>query len=287
MPKPAVIVVNSHVVRGSVGGRSSVFALERMGFPVWALTTVSLAWHPGHGRSTRVAPDDAAFAAAVGDLAGAPGLGEVAAILVGYLGSEAQVEPLARLVETLKRRNPAILFLYDPDIGDGDTFFQPASLAAAARDKLLPLADISTPNRFELGWLTGGVLRSEDEAASAAAKLGPPEVVVTSATVSPNEIGMVLFTDGAVQIARQAAVAASPKGTGDLFAALYLGHRLDGRAPAAALQRAAAAVARLAEQAVALQVDELPLASGQDAFAAAPTGITVKPWAGARGKRPA
>jgi pyridoxine kinase len=151
----------------------------------------------------------------------------------------------------------------------------------------MPLADISTPNRFELGWLTGSSLASEEEIAAAARKLGPREVVVTSATVAPAEIGMVLFSDGSIQTARQRAVATSPKGTGDLFAALYLGHRLGGGTAAEALQRAASAVARLAEQAAALSTDELPLASGQDAFAAEPAGITVAPWAPARGKHPA
>ena len=45
----AVIVISSHVVRGSVGNRAAVFALETLGYPVWALPTIVLPWHPGHG----------------------------------------------------------------------------------------------------------------------------------------------------------------------------------------------------------------------------------------------
>jgi hypothetical protein len=48
----AVIVVSSHVARGSVGNRAAVFALETLGFPIWAVPTVILPWHPGHGRIT-------------------------------------------------------------------------------------------------------------------------------------------------------------------------------------------------------------------------------------------
>ena len=33
----AVIVISSHVARGSVGNRAAVFALETLGFPVWAV----------------------------------------------------------------------------------------------------------------------------------------------------------------------------------------------------------------------------------------------------------
>ena len=72
MPKPAVIVVTSHVVRGSVGGRAAVFALERMGFPVWSVPTVVLPWHPGKGAATRLAIDEAGdFAAAASPISAA------------------------------------------------------------------------------------------------------------------------------------------------------------------------------------------------------------------------
>ena len=57
MDKPSVIVVNSLVARGGVGGRASVFALERLGFPVIFVPTLVLPWHPGHGRATRMEPD--------------------------------------------------------------------------------------------------------------------------------------------------------------------------------------------------------------------------------------
>jgi pyridoxine kinase len=275
--QPPVIVVNSHVVRGSVGGRSSVFALQRLGFPVWSLTTVSLGWHPGHGRSTRIAPDDTAFAAAVGDLAHSPALSGVGAILVGYLGSEGQVEPLAELVAALKTMNPTAPFLYDPDIGDNGTLFVSAALAAKARDHLLPLADITTPNRFELGWLTGTTPETEAEVIAAARKLGPREVVVTSALASPAEITSILYADGAAQRATHPAAAKTPKGTGDLFAALYLARRLLGHSAGAALAGAAGAVAHLAEQAAAAGDDELPLAARQDAFLIEGTAVELTP----------
>ncbi len=57
----AVIVISSQVARGSVGNRAMVFALERLGFPVWAVPTVLLPHHPGHGPAERIVPDDSAF----------------------------------------------------------------------------------------------------------------------------------------------------------------------------------------------------------------------------------
>src|SRR5690606_18726058 len=86
----AVIVISSHVVRGTVGNRAAVFALETLGHPVWALPTVILPWHPGHGRATRVPISAEDFDAIISDLIRAPWRGEVKAVLSGYLGSAAQ-----------------------------------------------------------------------------------------------------------------------------------------------------------------------------------------------------
>ena len=57
----------------------------------------------------------------------------------------------------------------------------PAATIAAVRETLLPLADIATPNRYELEILAGRRLADNDALAAAARGLGPGEVVVTSA----------------------------------------------------------------------------------------------------------
>jgi pyridoxine kinase len=99
--------------------------------------------------------------------------------------------------------------------------------------------------------------------------------VVTSAFAAAGEIANLIVTSDRVVRASHAALPSVPNGTGDLIAALYLAHRLDGAAPAEALQRAAAAVLRLLRLAAELGVDEMPLAAGQDAFLAEPAGVTV------------
>ena len=103
-PAPgAVIVISSHVIRGSVGNRAAVFALETLGYPVWAVPTVVLPWHPGPR------PLDAGDWSArtistrlIDDLIRAPWTGEVRAVLSGYLGAAHQAEGVARLVEALR-----------------------------------------------------------------------------------------------------------------------------------------------------------------------------------------
>ena len=94
----AVIVISSHVVRGSVGNRAAVFALETLGHPVWAVPTVILPWHPGHGPAKRIVPEPQQFDDLIADLERAPWLGEVSGVITGYLGNAAQAASVARLV---------------------------------------------------------------------------------------------------------------------------------------------------------------------------------------------
>ncbi len=274
--KPAVIVVNSLVARGSVGGRAAAFVLERLGFRVWWVPTVTLAWHPGHGRATRLQPDEATFATFVSDLVAAPWLGEIAAIMTGYLGAATQAGPIAGLVDAVRRANPRALYLCDPVIGDGDGLFQPEAVGVAIHDMLMPRADIATPNRHELAWLTGTSPADTDELIAAARALGPPEVVVTSAFAEPDAIGNLLVDREGAYRASHRLLPDVPHGTGDLLSPLYLGHRLDGLPPLFALERAAAATVRLIELARDLGADEMPLAAGQAAFVAPPQGITIE-----------
>ncbi len=269
MGKPSVIVVNSLVARGSVGGRASVFALERLGFPVIFAPTLVLPWHPGHGRATRVAPDTASFAGLLADLAAAPWLGDVGAVITGYFGEAGQIAPTARLVAALKAANPAAIHLCDPIIGDTGGLFQPEAVASAIRDQLLPLADIATPNRFEFDWLTAG----HDGHAAAV----PQEVVVTSAATHARAIDTLVVTPaGRFRVSHRFLPDNAVHGTGDLFAALYLGHRLDGVAPAEAAARAAGTVCRMVEMANREGLDEMPLAAGQEAIAAPGTDVTIE-----------
>lgn len=272
--KPAVTVVSSHVVRGAVGGSANAFILERMGFPVSFLPTVILPWHPGQGRSTRVKLEPQEFAGAVADLAASP-TGDVVATLTGYFGNDGQIDAAAMLVRAVKARNPGTIFLCDPIIGDAGGLFQPPDLAAAIRERLLPLADIATPNRHELMWLEGEVVNDNDGLVRLARRLGPAEVVVTSAFAPDGETGVLLVTADTAVLARHAALDGAPNGTGDVFAALYLGHTLDGAAPAAALARATAGTFAAVTAAVRDGLDALPLAAEQERIVSAEDGVTV------------
>ncbi|MBN8994129.1 MAG: pyridoxal kinase [Rhizobiales bacterium] len=266
--KPAIIVVSSLVARGSVGARASQFVLERLGFPVWLVPTVTLAWHPGHGRSTRIVPDPGAFATLVEDLARSPHLGEVGAVLTGYFGHPEQVEAAAFLVAAARAANPDARFFCDPVIGDHYGLFQPPGIAEAVRDRLIPHADMAKPNRHELAWLTGRELHDEADTIAAARALGPREVVVTSSFAGEGAIGNLVVTPDEVRRAEHPLQPSAPHGTGDLLSALYLAARVGGGSVDDALRRAVGTTVEMIDLAIELGTDELPLAAGQAIIAA-------------------
>jgi pyridoxine kinase len=256
----AVIVVSSHVARGSVGNRGVVFALETLGHPVWAVPTVILPWHPGHGRATRIVPGPAEFAALLKDLERARWLGEVGAVLSGYLGDPGQAEAIASLVRAVRARNPRALYVCDPVLGDSGGLYVPQETAVAIRDVLIPLADIATPNRFELEWISGAKLDDLRSVIAAALDTGPPSMLVTSApAMLAGSIGNLLLTSTDALLAEHRIIEKPPNGLGDLIAAVYLARLLAGQPIAKALQSATASVFEILARTAKRGGDELQI----------------------------
>ncbi len=256
----AVIVISSHVVRGSVGNRAAVFALETLGYPVWAVPTVTLPWHPGHGRATRIVPEPEQFSALMKDLERAPWLGEVAGVLSGYLGNAEQAKAVASLVEAVRVKNPRATYICDPVLGDLGGLYVPEALAIAMRDELLPIADIATPNRYELEWLTGTKLEDIKSVMAAAQQVGPDMMLVTSApAMMAGSTGNLLLTPNAALLAEHRIIERPPNGLGDLTAAVFLARLLGGQPVEKALQSTTTAVFEILARTAKRGGDELQL----------------------------
>lgn len=256
----AVIVISSHVARGSVGNRAAVFALETLGFPVWAVPTVILPWHPGHGRATRIVPPLDQFEALMADLERAPWLGEVGAVLSGYLGEGGQADAVASLVGAVKARTPDAVYICDPVMGDSGGLYVPEATAIAMRDRLMPIADIATPNRYELEWMAGAPLPDLKTVVAAALQAGPPTMLVTSApAMMAGGTGNLLLDGNQALLAEHRLIDKPPNGLGDLTAAVYLARILSGQPAMKALQSTTAAVYEILARTAKRGGDELQL----------------------------
>lgn len=258
--KGAIISISSHVVRGSVGNRAGVFALETLGHPVWALPTVVLPWHPGHGPSTRMTFSADEFDRTIDDLLRAPWLGEVRGVLSGYLANAAQARSIARLVEGLREKNPGLFYACDPVIGDLGGLYVAEETAVAIRDLLVPLASLATPNRYELAWMAGCALDTNAAIMEAALALGPPRMLVTSAVpMMAGGTGNLYLSGRTALLAENRLVENAPNGLGDLTAAVFLARLLQGVPEERALQLATASVFEILARTAKVGGDELAL----------------------------
>jgi pyridoxine kinase len=269
----AVLVISSHVVRGTIGNRAIAFALEALGHPVWAVPTVTLPWHPGHGAATRIIPQVDDFSCLCDDLANAPWVGEIAAVITGFMASDKQALTVSRLVGRLKKNNPELVYLCDPVFGDfiGDhhlasyqkegRLYVAESTASAIRDHLLPLANITTPNLFELSWLNGqNFCQNQKQMLAHARQLKVENVLVTSVpALMRNSVGSVLIGEKSAVMAEHKAIANPPNGLGDLTSALFLSHFLNNLDPDKALQQTIASVFEVLARTAKVGADELAL----------------------------
>lgn len=184
-----ILAISSQVVRGHIGLSAIVPALQALGHEVWPLPTIMLSNHPGHTRAAGLRTPVDKLEAMLDALAANGWLGEIDAVLTGYLPSPEHVAFAAQAIARLKAVRADARVLVDPVLGDEPKGLYIDSLAAAAiRYTLVPFADVLTPNRFELGWLAGRKLTSIEDAEAAARALGRPTVVVTSAALLPSPL---------------------------------------------------------------------------------------------------
>jgi pyridoxine kinase len=268
----AVLSVQSHVAFGHVGNSAAVLPLQRFGLDVFPVHTVQLAHHPGYGAWRGHQVEAERIEEILSGLREIGALRRCAALLSGYLGQAAVGEPLLRALQMLRRERADALYLCDPVIGDDDAgIFVAAGVPELLRDRLVPAADIITPNRFELAWLAKRDVQDLDAALAAATALrgcGPDLVIATGLPLGAGELGVLAASADGAWLVRTPHHPDVPHGTGDVMSALFLGHYLKGRNLPQALERSVSAMYALIARTLELGADELRLVAAQDALAA-------------------
>ena len=200
------------------------------------------------------------FDKAMTDLENAKWIGEVKAVLTGYFGSAAQVRSTARLIRNLKEKNPSLIYACDPVMGDLGGLYIPLETAEAIRDHLIPLATVATPNRYELAWMSGAELETNNAIMDAALALGPPKMLVTSAVpMMTGGTGNLYLSGRHALLAEHRAIENAPNGLGDLMSALFLARLLEGMDDEKALQLATASVFEILARTKKRDMNELTL----------------------------
>ncbi|XP_011873022.1 PREDICTED: pyridoxal kinase [Vollenhovia emeryi] len=224
---PRILSVQSHVVSGYVGNKSATFPLQLLGFEVDTINSVQLSNHTGYKAFKGQVLNDKDLDDLVDGLV-QNGLDNYTHLLTGYIGSASFLKRVAALVTTLKAKNPNLTYVCDPVMGDNGKMYVPEALKDIYKQEIVPLADIVTPNQFELELLTNEKVTNMSELQNAIKKLhqnGPKTVAVSSTELSDKLTAIVSTAkDNALMKVDIPKIPATFTGSGDLFAALFLAH---------------------------------------------------------------
>jgi len=296
---PQVLSIQSHVISGYVGNKAAVFPLQVLGLEVHSINSVEFSNHTGYGNWKGNVLNSSELKDLMTGLENNK-LDEFSHILTGYVGSSSFLEQLSISIQQLKCKNPNTVYLCDPVMGDNGHLYVPKELLYIYRDKLIPLADIVTPNQFEAELLTETKIQNDADAIESMKMLhnmGAKTVVISSSVLGSTEDCFSAFgstrdgNDGPLEVWK-IDIPRIPHlftGTGDLFAALLLAwmHRSKGNLSTSmeksigTLQEVLRRTARYAEDQVAqgkpygVKILELRLIQSKEDIENPPTSINA------------
>src|SRR4051812_5960248 len=269
-----ILSIQSAVAYGHVGNSAAVFPMQRIGVEVVPVPTVNFSNHTGYGawRGPLIPPPDVAEI-----LLGVQERGvfpQIDAVLSGYQGGVGIGDVIVDAGRRVKAENPAALYSCDPVMGNAKSgCFVAPEIPVLLRDRVVPAADIITPNQFELGFLTGAEpasIESTLDAADLARAMGPSTVLVTSVERPDREEGtieMLVVDPAGAWIVTTPHLPFKANGSGDVTAALFTAHYVATGSAAAALERTASSVFDLIETTYRSGERELQLVEAQEFYA--------------------
>lgn len=257
-----VLSIQSQVAGARVGNSVAAFAMERLGVRVLQLPTTILGRRPDRGAPGGGPLPAETLQSLIDGLAEDGRLGEIDAVLTGYIGDAEQVAPILDAVERVKAANGAAVFVCDPVLGDDGKLFVSADVADAVLNGLAPRADWLAPNCYELGLIGGKTIEDVEAARNTARRLGKP--VLASSLPTANGVGVLYAAPGGDWFCETARLPHAPKGAGDLLSALFVARRVLGQPPAPALEASVGAVYDVIVRSLALASDDLALPAAQD-----------------------
>jgi len=269
-----ILSIQSAVAYGHVGNSAAVFPLQRIGVEVLPVYTVNFSNHTGYGawRGPLISPDDVRDVIAGIEDRGV--FGSIDVVLSGYQGGEGIGDVIIDAVSRVKAANPSAMYACDPVMGNAKSgcFVAPA-IPELLRERVVPVADIITPNQFELGFLTGTDPHTLEEtlaSADAVRATGPRTVLVTSVERPDREEGtieMLVVDDEGAWIVQTPLLPMKANGSGDVTAALFTAHYRRTGDAADALARTTSSVFDLLERTHLSGERELQLVESQEAYA--------------------
>jgi pyridoxine kinase len=278
-----ILSIQSAVAFGHVGNSAAVFPLQRIGAEVMPVNTVHFSNHTGYGawRGSLTSPEELLDVVIGIEERGV--LGEIDVVLSGYQGGVGIGGAIVEAVKRVKAANPSAIYACDPVMGNAKSgCFVAPEIPILLRDQVVPVADVITPNQFELGYLTDTeplTLESTLESVDLARAMGPSTVLVTSVERpdrDPSTIEMLAVNDAGAWIVRTPYLPFKANGSGDVTAALFTAHYRETGDAAVALARTSSSVFDLLDMTYRSGERELQLVQAQEFYAHPRLQFTVE-----------
>ncbi|MGI8394351.1 pyridoxal kinase PdxY [Leucobacter sp. W1038] len=268
-----ILSIQSSVSYGHVGNSAAVFPLQRMGHEVMPVYTVVFSNHTGYGSWGGPLLTGDNVRDIVRGIDDRGGLNDVQLVLSGYQGGNDIGDAILDAVALVKQRNPEAIYACDPVLGSATSgCFVAPEVQSLIRDRVVPQADLITPNQFELGFITGtDPLTLEDTLASVdqVRARGPQTVLVTS-VMRPDRpegtIEMLAVNGEGAWIVQTPHLPFKANGSGDVTTALFATLLRESGDVAGSLARTAASVFELLENTINSGERELQLIESQEAY---------------------
>jgi pyridoxine kinase len=184
------------------------------------------------------------------------------AVMTGYLADDTHIDIAAEIISDVKNMNSEAIILVDPVMGDNGRLYVPESRAKALITKLLPLADIITPNAWELSYITD---KPATHLESILETLTGIKTACLVTSVPHGKTIGALFVDGPARyFVHHKSFQSVPHGGGDSLAATFLAHLLSGDLRRDALAKSVASIFAILSAAIETDARELPLVREQD-----------------------
>lgn len=222
-----ILSIQSAVTYGFVGNNVATPVLTSMGIYPLPVNSVMLATHPGYGIIAGQTIPASHIAAVLDALISLDIIPTIDSIISGYLGHADQVACIADVITTWRGDGTTGAYICDLVLGDAGQLYVDPTLADRMIESLLPLADIITPNQFELGYLSGKPITDSNSAIVAgqyllATRPGLTAVIATG-VAGHDEVHDILITRTTATGWHHKKRAFGISGSGDLFTALLAG----------------------------------------------------------------
>jgi pyridoxine kinase len=275
---PHVLSIQSHVTYGYAGNKAAIFPMQKLGIEVSPIYTVQLSNHTQYDffQGSFFSAND--IQKVIDGFITNGFLTKQDAILSGYIGNLEIAKVIANTVMKLKEENKKALYCCDPVFGDKYDEDEAGHIFASKDHPniflkhLLPLADIITPNLFELSILSKIQINNYNDIINACEKLisitnnKEQIIIITSVSFDNSKTGIAIYHKGEFSYIESTKYKVRPKvsGSGDITAAMFLSYLLKGKNLNETLQAVTRSLDGIFRITHELDTDELALIQAQE-----------------------